>query len=87
MGFDLTVLEAWSDDREFKVEAARTTAYAAATNDTNPKHAAGELAPPLFADGTGEGIGPDGTRHRRFRSWKEALRDFPPASSGDRAPR
>jgi acyl dehydratase len=49
MGFDLTALDQWSDDREFKVEAARTTAYAAATNDTNPKHTAGELAPPLFA--------------------------------------
>jgi acyl dehydratase len=49
MEFDLTVLDQWSDDREFKVEAARTTAYAAATNDTNPKHTAGELAPPLFA--------------------------------------
>jgi hypothetical protein len=41
----------------------------------------------LFADGRGEGTGPDGTLHRRFRSWKEALRDFPPASSGDRRPR
>ena len=49
MSFDLTMLDQWSDDREFKVEAARTTAYATATNDTNPKHAAGELAPPLFA--------------------------------------
>ncbi|HLF40832.1 MAG TPA: hypothetical protein VI854_05075 [Acidimicrobiia bacterium] len=29
----------------------------------------------LFPDGTGEGIGPDGVRHTRFRSWKEALRD------------
>ena len=29
----------------------------------------------LFADGTGEGLGPDGTTHDRFRSWKEALRD------------
>lgn len=29
----------------------------------------------LFADGTGEGLGPDGTVHRRFRLWKEALRD------------
>ena len=31
----------------------------------------------LFADGTGEGIGPDGVTHTRFRSWKEALRDSP----------
>jgi acyl dehydratase len=49
IGFDPTALDQWSEDREFKVEAGRTTAYAAATNDTNPKHTAGELAPPLFA--------------------------------------
>jgi hypothetical protein len=29
----------------------------------------------LFADGRGEGTGPDGARYERFRSWKEALRD------------
>jgi hypothetical protein len=29
----------------------------------------------LFPDGTGEGTGPDGTMHTRFRSWKESLRD------------
>ncbi len=29
----------------------------------------------LFADGTGEGTGPDGTEHHRFRAWKESLRD------------
>jgi hypothetical protein len=29
----------------------------------------------LFPDGTGEGEGPDGVVHRRFRTWKEALRD------------
>jgi hypothetical protein len=29
----------------------------------------------LFADGSGEGAGPDGIVHTRFRSWKEALRD------------
>jgi hypothetical protein len=28
----------------------------------------------LFADGSGEGLGPDGVVHRRFRTWKEALR-------------
>ena len=27
----------------------------------------------LFPDGTGDGIGPSGTRHARFRSWKEDL--------------
>jgi hypothetical protein len=29
----------------------------------------------LFPDGSGDGVGPDGARHLRFRSWKEALRD------------
>ena len=29
----------------------------------------------LFADGNGEGAGPDGRVHNRFRVWKEALRD------------
>jgi hypothetical protein len=29
----------------------------------------------LFPDGTGDGAGPGGTRHDRFRAWKEDLRD------------
>lgn len=29
----------------------------------------------LFPDGTGDGVGPSGTRHVRFRTWKEDLRD------------
>ena len=29
----------------------------------------------LFPDGSGEGRGPDGVVHTRFRTWKEALRD------------
>lgn len=29
----------------------------------------------LFADGSGEGTGPSGELHHRFRSWKEDLRD------------
>ena len=29
----------------------------------------------LFPDGTGEGTGPSGERHTRFRAWKEDLRD------------
>jgi len=29
----------------------------------------------LFADGTGDGRGPSGRRHQRFRAWKEDLRD------------
>jgi hypothetical protein len=32
----------------------------------------------LFADGTGEGTGPSGESHSRFRSWKEDLRDNQP---------
>ncbi len=31
----------------------------------------------LFPDGVGEGIGPDGAVHERFRTWKQALRDAP----------
>ena len=29
----------------------------------------------LFPDGSGGGAGPSGTRHERFRPWKEDLRD------------
>jgi hypothetical protein len=29
----------------------------------------------LLPDGSGEGVGPDGRGHTRFRTWKEALRD------------
>ena len=32
----------------------------------------------LHADGTGEGAGPSGRRHERFRTWKEDLRDSAP---------
>jgi hypothetical protein len=32
----------------------------------------------LFADGTGEGEGPSGATHDRFRAWKEDLRDNQP---------
>lgn len=28
-------------------------------------------------DGSGDGLGPSGTRHTRFRTWKEDLRDTP----------
>lgn len=31
----------------------------------------------LFPDGGGDGLGPSGERHTRFRSWKEDLRDHP----------
>jgi hypothetical protein len=29
----------------------------------------------LYPDGSGDGVGPSGDRHSRFRSWKEDLRD------------
>jgi len=47
--FDAGALGQATEEREFKVEVARTVAYAAATNDTNGRHTAGELAPPVFA--------------------------------------
>ena len=47
--FDVGALGRYTEEREFKVEAPRVVAYAAATNDTNGRHAAGELAPPVFA--------------------------------------
>jgi len=31
----------------------------------------------LFPDGSGEGTGPAGTNHERFRTWKEELNDTP----------
>lgn len=31
----------------------------------------------IAADGTADGVGPSGTRHARFRTWKEDLRDHP----------
>jgi hypothetical protein len=29
----------------------------------------------LYPDGSGDGVGPSGRRHTRFRTWKEDLRD------------
>src|SRR4051794_12220828 len=49
MGFALEKLGQWTEGPEFKVEADRTKAYAAATNDPNAAHTAGEVAPPVFA--------------------------------------
>jgi acyl dehydratase len=39
----------WGEPVEFAVERERIAAYAAATNDPIAAHAAGELAPPVFA--------------------------------------
>jgi acyl dehydratase len=47
--FDAGRIGRSTEEREFKVEAARTVAYAAATNDTNEAHTSGDLAPPVFA--------------------------------------
>jgi acyl dehydratase len=47
--FTIGALGRFTEEREFKVEAPRTVAYAAATNDANDRHTGGELAPPVFA--------------------------------------
>jgi acyl dehydratase len=47
--FDTSALGRFTEEREFKVDAPRAVAYAAATNDTNERHTTGELAPPVFA--------------------------------------
>jgi hypothetical protein len=39
----------WTEATECRVHAARTTAYAVATNDRHPLHTGGVIAPPLFA--------------------------------------
>jgi acyl dehydratase len=49
MGFNTEALGAWGEPFEFKVEQERAIAYAKATNDDNPRHLSGELAPPVFA--------------------------------------
>lgn len=49
MGFAIDKIGQQTDESEFKVEADRAKAYAAATNDPIPQHASGELAPPVFA--------------------------------------
>jgi hypothetical protein len=37
----------------------------------------------LYPDGSGDGLGPSGARHTRFRTWKEDLRDHPPSQISD----
>jgi acyl dehydratase len=49
MGFAIEKLGQWTEGPEFKVDAERTKAYAAATNDPTPVHLSGEVAPPVFA--------------------------------------
>ncbi len=49
MNFALEKVGRWTDEHEFKVEADRIRAYAAATNDPVAAHVKGELAPPVFS--------------------------------------
>ncbi|MBM3673454.1 MAG: dehydratase [Actinobacteria bacterium] len=49
MEFAVEKLGEWTEGPEFAVEAERTKAYAAATNDPTPAHRDGEIAPPVFA--------------------------------------
>lgn len=46
---DRVRLGEWSEELTFAVDAERTRAYAAATNDDHPLYVRGELAPVLFA--------------------------------------
>jgi N-terminal half of MaoC dehydratase len=48
MAVDLSSLGVASEPFTTAVEADRTVAYAAATNDPNPRYQSGELAPPVF---------------------------------------
>jgi acyl dehydratase len=47
--FKIDAIGDWGEPVEFAVERDRIKAYAAATNDTIAPHAAGDLAPPVFA--------------------------------------
>ena len=47
--FNTDALGKWTDEVVFEVERERVIAYAKATNDENPRHLDGELAPPVFA--------------------------------------
>jgi acyl dehydratase len=49
VSFAVDRIGTWTPELEFAVDPARTTAYAAATNDPIAAHRAGELAPPVFA--------------------------------------
>ena len=48
-GFNLDAIGELGEPVEFTVERERIQAYAAATNDSIAPHAAGDLAPPVFA--------------------------------------
>ena len=42
-------LGTWTDEKTYEVSEDATVAYAEATNDDNPRHLSGEIAPPVFA--------------------------------------
>jgi acyl dehydratase len=46
---DEALLGRWTEERVLAVEADHARAYAAATNDVDPRYEEGALAPPLFA--------------------------------------
>ncbi len=47
---DRSALDRWTEEFPYQVQAEHIKAYAAATNDLrDPRHARGEIAPPLFA--------------------------------------
>jgi acyl dehydratase len=48
MAVDLSQLGKPSEPTVSAIDAVRTVAYAAATNDPNPRYTSGELAPPVF---------------------------------------
>ena len=48
MAVDISTLGTTSEPATAKIEADRTVAYAAATNDDNPAYTSGEYAPPVF---------------------------------------
>ena len=50
MSFDLSWIGTTLDSEEFRVNTARLAQFAAATDDTNPTHAAGLIAAPVFAN-------------------------------------
>jgi acyl dehydratase len=47
--FNVDALGTWTAEKEHEITAEQTIAYAKATNDENPRHLSGEVAPPLFA--------------------------------------
>jgi acyl dehydratase len=49
MPFDIAKVGATRDSEEFRVNSYRLAQFAAALGDENPRHLAGEAAPPVFA--------------------------------------